>query len=103
MWSGISGNRASRDKLPSSPYAAAAVTNDVVFTTTFHGDPYAFNTVAGAILLKSPTSAGPNAPVTIDGDYLLAGARVPLSLAQHPLIIACRLGAEGKLPDTVGS
>ena len=26
--------------LPSSPYGAATVTNDIVLTTTFHGDPY---------------------------------------------------------------
>ena len=40
------------DKLPSSPYGAAAVTNNVVFTTTYNGDLYAFNAATGAILLK---------------------------------------------------
>src|SRR5262249_56331957 len=38
------------DKLPSSPYGAAAVTNDVVFTTTYGGDLYAFSAATGAIL-----------------------------------------------------
>ena len=38
------------DKLPSSPYGAAAVTNDVVFTTTWHGDLYALDTATGALL-----------------------------------------------------
>src|SRR5215470_4498500 len=90
-------------KLPSSPYGAATVTNNVVFTTTFHGDLYALNTATGAILLKMPLSAGTNAPVAIDGDYVIAGAGVPLSAKQHPLIIAYKLGATGKLPDTVGS
>jgi alcohol dehydrogenase (cytochrome c) len=90
------------DKLPSSPYGAATVTNDVVFTTTFSGYLYAFNAATGAILLKTPLSAGTNAPVTIDGDYVIAGAGVPsLSKSQHALIIAYKLGADGKLPDTV--
>ena len=90
-------------KLPSSPYGAAAVTNNVVFTTTYGGDLYAFNTATGAILLKTPLSAGTNAPVTIAGDYVVAGAGVPLSANQQPLIIAYKLGAKDKLPDTVAS
>jgi alcohol dehydrogenase (cytochrome c) len=91
------------DKLPSSPYGAAAVTNNVVFTTTYSGDMYAFNAATGAILLKTPLSARTNAPVTIAGDYVIVGAGVPsLSTGQQSLIIAYRLGAKGKLPDTVG-
>ena len=89
------------DKLPSTPYGAAAVTSNVVFTTTYNGDLYAFNAATGAILLKTPLSAGTNAPVAIDGDYVIAAAGVPLSKGQ-PLIIAYKLGANGKLPDTVG-
>jgi outer membrane protein assembly factor BamB len=89
-------------RLPSSPYGAATVTNNVVFTTTFHGDLYALNAATGAILLKTPLSAGSNAPVAIDGRYVIAGAGAPLSAGQHPLIIAYRLGATGRLPDTVG-
>jgi outer membrane protein assembly factor BamB len=50
------------DRLPSSPYGAATVTNNVVFTTTtYNGYLYAFNTATGAILLKRPMSAGSNA------------------------------------------
>jgi glucose dehydrogenase len=91
------------DKLPSSPYGAAAITGNVVFTTTYNGDLYAFNATTGAILLKTPLSAGTNAPVTIDGDYVIVGAANALSSGQQPLIIAYKLGARGKLPDTVGS
>ena len=91
------------DKLPSSPYGAATITNNVVFTTTYNGHLYAFNAATGAILLKTPLSAGSNAPVTIDGDYVIAGAGSPLSKSQQPLIIAYKLGATGKLPDTVRS
>ncbi len=89
------------DKLPSTPYGAATVTNNVVFTTTYSGFLYAFNAATGAILLKTPLSAGSNAPVTVDGDYVIAGAGVPPAKGQQELIIAYRLGAHGKLPDTV--
>src|SRR5260370_36892894 len=91
------------DRLRSSPYGAAAVNNNVVFTTTYHGDLYAFNAATGAILLKTPLSAGTNAPVTIAGDYVIAGAGVPQSKSQQPLTIAYKLEANGKLPDAVGS
>jgi alcohol dehydrogenase (cytochrome c) len=86
-------------KLPSSPYGAAAVTNDVVFTTTFRGDLYALDTATGAILLRTPLPAGTNAPVTIDGGYVIAGAGAALSKTQQPLIIAYKLGGRGRLPD----
>jgi alcohol dehydrogenase (cytochrome c) len=88
--------------LPSSPYGAATVTNNVVFTTTFKGYLYALDATTGAILFKMPMSAGSNAPVAVDGDYVIAGAGVPLSSAQQDMIIAYRLGATGKLPDSVG-
>ena len=67
------------DKLPSTPYGAAAVTGNVVFTTTYSGHLYAFNAATGAILLNTPLSAGSNAPVSIDGDYVITGAAVPRS------------------------
>ncbi len=90
--------------LPSSPFGAATVTNDVVFTTTFKGDLYALDATTGAILFKTPLSAGTNAPVAVDGDYVIAGAGAAApSSSQRNLIIAYKLGATGKLPDTVGS
>jgi alcohol dehydrogenase (cytochrome c) len=89
--------------LPSSPYGAATVTNDVVLTTTFHGDLYALDAATGAILFKTPMSAGSNAPVAVDGDYVIAGAGAALSSTQRDMIIAYKLRATGKLPDTVGS
>jgi outer membrane protein assembly factor BamB len=89
-------------KLPSSPYGAAAVTNNVVFTTTYNGYLYAFNAATGAILLKTPLSGRTDAPVTIDGDYVIVGTGVAPSAKQQPLIIAYKLGATGKLPENVG-
>jgi len=88
--------------LPSSPYGGATVTNDVVLSTTFHGDLYALDAATGAILFKTPMSAGSNAPVAVDGDYVIAGAGAALSSTQRDMIIAYKLGATGKLPDTVG-
>jgi alcohol dehydrogenase (cytochrome c) len=87
------------DQLPSSPYGAATVTNNVVFTTTYSGHLYAFNAATGAILLNTLLSAGSSAPVAVDGDYVIAGAAVPLS--GQALIIAYKLGAHVKLPHTV--
>ncbi len=89
--------------LPSSPYGAATVTNGVVFTTTFKGDLYALDATTGAILYKTPLSAGSNAPVAVDGDYVIAGAGAALSSKERDMIIAYRLGATGKLPYAVGS
>jgi len=88
--------------LPSSPYGAATVTNDVVFTTTFKGYLYALDATTGAILFKTPMSAGSNAPVAVDGGYVIVGAGIDLSSAERNMIIAYKLGAAGKLPDTVG-
>ena len=84
--------------LPSSPFGAATVTNDVVFTTTFKGYLYALDAASGAILFKTPMSAASNAPVAVDGDYVIAGAGVALSATQRNMIIAYKLGATGKLP-----
>jgi alcohol dehydrogenase (cytochrome c) len=89
--------------LPSSPYGAATVTNDVVFTTTFKGYLYALDATTGALLFSTPMTAGSNAPVAVDGDYVIAGAGAALSSTQRNMIIAYKLGATGKLPDTVGS
>jgi len=89
-------------KLPSTPYGAATVTNDVVFTTTYSGYLYALSASTGAILLKLPLSANTNTPVTVDGDYVITAATVFRSAAQRTMIIAYKLGGTGKLPHTVG-
>jgi outer membrane protein assembly factor BamB len=89
------------DKLPSSAYGAAAVTNDVVFTTTYNGYLYAFSTTTGQVLLKLRLPDGTNAPVTISGDYVITGAGLPrgnISSAAarakgQTVIIAYKLGA----------
>jgi outer membrane protein assembly factor BamB len=79
-------------KLPSSPYGAAAVTNNVVFTTTFSGEMYAFNASTGAVLMKAKLPAGTNAPVAIDGDYVITAGGYATSKSQKPEIVAYKLG-----------
>jgi glucose dehydrogenase len=89
--------------LPSMLFGAATVTNNVVFTTTFSGYLYALDATTGAILFSTPMSAVTNAPVAVDGDYVIAGAGLAApSSTQRNMIIAYKLGATGKLPDTVG-
>ena len=89
------------DKLPSTPYGAATITNNLVFTTTYNGFLYAFNAATGAIVLNTALSAGSNSPVAIDGDYVIVSAGAREHAGQKALIIAYKLGAKGQLPDSV--
>jgi outer membrane protein assembly factor BamB len=91
------------DQLPSVPLGGASITNDVVFTTTFNGYLYGLDAATGAILLRTPLSAGSDAPVTIDDGYVIVGAAVVLSKTQQPLIIAYKLGGKRKLDGIAGS
>jgi plastocyanin len=86
------------NKLPSSAYGAATITNGVVFTTTYDGTLYAFNSDTGAQLWKTKLSAGTNAPVAVFGDTVVTAGSLPSGVGQKPLIIAYRLGAKNQLP-----
>jgi alcohol dehydrogenase (cytochrome c) len=79
------------DKLPSSAYGAAAVTNNVVFTTTFAGQLYAFNTSTGAIIKQWTLPAGTNSAVTIDGDYIITAGSYAQTSSEKAEIIAYKL------------
>ena len=48
-------------------------------------------------------SVGTNAPVAVGGDYVIAGAGASQAPSQQRMNIAYKLGATGKLPDTMGS
>jgi outer membrane protein assembly factor BamB/predicted lipoprotein with Yx(FWY)xxD motif len=85
------------DKLPSLPFGGATVVNDVVFTTTFNGTLYAFSASTGAELWHTALSSNTNAPVAVFGNTVLAAGSFP-SATGHGLIVAYRLGANGKLP-----
>jgi predicted lipoprotein with Yx(FWY)xxD motif len=86
-------------KLPSSPYGAATIANNVVFTTTFNGTLYAFNASSGAELYHTALSSETNAPVAVVGNTLLTAASYP-GASGHGLLIAYRLGAHGTLPSS---
>ncbi len=61
-------------KLPSPNFGAATVANDVVFTSTYAGRIYAFDTQTGKTLWTTKAPAGINSFPAIDGDTLLVGA-----------------------------
>jgi outer membrane protein assembly factor BamB len=82
-------------RLDSSPYGAAAVTNDLVFTTTFDGTVYALNTSTGDVAWQKRLPAGTNAPVAIDGDTIITAGSFPAGKSQRAQIVAYRLGATG--------
>jgi outer membrane protein assembly factor BamB/predicted lipoprotein with Yx(FWY)xxD motif len=84
-------------KLPSSPYGAVTLANDVVFTTTLNGTLYAFNASVGAEIWHTGLGSETNAPVAVVGDTVLTAASFP-GTAGHGSIIAYRLGAHGQLP-----
>jgi outer membrane protein assembly factor BamB len=64
-------------KLTSMDFGAATVANDVVFTSTYAGTIYAFDTESGKTLWSTKAPAGINSFPAIDGDTLLIGAAAP--------------------------
>jgi alcohol dehydrogenase (cytochrome c) len=61
-------------KLPALVLGAATVANDVVFTSTYAGSVYAFDTKTGNTLWTAKAPAGINSFPAVDGDTLLVGA-----------------------------
>ena len=90
------------DKLPSSPYGAATLTNGVVFTTTYDGTLYAFNSDTGDELWKTNLAAGTNAPVAVFGDTVVTAGSLA-GAGQKAQIIAYRLGSKNTLASVGGS
>ncbi len=64
-------------KLASMDFGAATVANDVVFTSTYAGVIYAYDTQTGKTLWTVKAPAGINSFPAIDGDTLLVGAAAP--------------------------
>ena len=90
-------------KLPSSPYGAATLTNGVVFTTTFDGTLYAFNSDTGDELWHTSLNAGTNAPVAVFGDTVVTAGTIPAGKGEKAQIIAYRLGATGTVSSSGSS
>jgi outer membrane protein assembly factor BamB len=87
-------------KLAQMPLGGATVANDLVFTTTFTGEVVALSRKNGAIVWTTRLPAGSNATLAIVGSTLLAGAGLPLTKTQHPVVVAYRLGAKGRVAPT---
>jgi len=83
-------------KLAQMPLGGATVAHDLVFTTTLTGEVVALSRKNGAIVWTTHLPAGANATLAIVGSTLLAGAGVPLTKTQHPVVVAYRLGAKGR-------
>jgi alcohol dehydrogenase (cytochrome c) len=64
-------------KLPAMVLGAATVANDVVFTSTYAGTIYAFDTRTGKTLWTTKAPAGINSFPAISGDMLIVGAGAP--------------------------
>jgi outer membrane protein assembly factor BamB len=90
-------------KLAQMPLGGATVANDLVFTTTFTGEVVALSRKNGAIVWTTRLPAGSNATLAIVGSTLLAGAGLPLTKTQHPMVVAYRLGAKGRVAPTPAS
>ncbi|HEU4700833.1 MAG TPA: PQQ-binding-like beta-propeller repeat protein [Conexibacter sp.] len=79
--------------LPRSPYGAATISNDLVFTTTYDGTVWALARADGGVAWRTRLRAGSNAPVVVAGDTLIAAASVPTP-EQGPELVAYRLDAD---------
>lgn len=77
--------------LPASPYGAASVVNDLVFTTTFDGTLHAVNTRTGKLAWQSKLPAHSNSAVAINGEYVITGAGWPQAPGEKAEIVAYRL------------
>jgi alcohol dehydrogenase (cytochrome c) len=78
-------------KLNQSPYGAASLTNDVLFTTTFNGKLLALSTKTGKVLWSAQLPAGTNTPVAIAGNTVITAGTFPQGKTQKAQIVAYRL------------
>jgi uncharacterized cupredoxin-like copper-binding protein len=68
------------NKLPSEDFGAATAANDVVFTSTYAGTIYAFDTKTGKTLWTAKAPAGINSFPAVTKDMLIIGAGAPGNL-----------------------
>jgi outer membrane protein assembly factor BamB len=95
------GSVAWQSKLASAPYAAATITNDIVFTGGLDGVIKAFSMKDGSEVFSLQASAGLNAQAAVSGDYIYfpaGGPIIPSSETADPnakpvlQVIALKLG-----------
>jgi alcohol dehydrogenase (cytochrome c) len=78
-------------RLPSPDLGCATVSNDVVFTSTFDGNVYAFAVQDGTLLWQARQRAGVNACPAVVGDTLLVGSGVRRPGGPEPELVAFAL------------
>jgi outer membrane protein assembly factor BamB/uncharacterized cupredoxin-like copper-binding protein len=66
-------------ELATPPYAAATITNDVVFTAGLDGVILGFSLADGSEVFRYQATAGVNAQVAVSGDYIYFPAGGPLT------------------------
>jgi len=64
-------------KVPDLPLGAATVSNDLVFTTLYHGVLIALNRSTGAIVFRRQLPTSTNAPIAIAGNTVIVPAGGP--------------------------
>ncbi len=64
-------------KVPDLPVGAATVSNDLVFTTLYHGVLIALNRSTGAIVFRRQLPTSANAPIAIAGNTVIVPAGGP--------------------------
>ena len=77
-------------RLRAPDLGCAAVANDVVFTSSYDGTVYGFDTSSGALLWHARLPAGINACPAVAGDMLYLGAGVDLT-GSRPALVAFAL------------
>ncbi len=80
-------------KFTSSPYGAATISNNVVYTTTFDGTVWGLNADTGDVLWSAKLPAGTNTPVAVGGGAVVTAGSFPQSKSQKALIVAYTLPA----------
>lgn len=88
--------------LPQMPLGGATAANDLVFTTTLTGEVVALSRKTGAIVWTSRLPGYSNATLAIVGSTLFAGVGATLTKTQHPVVVAYRLGAKGRVAPHAG-
>jgi alcohol dehydrogenase (cytochrome c) len=78
-------------RLPSPDFGCAAVSNDVVFTSTYAGRLYALATATGRILWSAKMPAGINGCPAVAGDMLIVGVGIPEHPRERPELVAFRI------------
>ena len=78
-------------RLPSPDFGCAAVSNDVVFTSTYAGTLYALATATGRILWRAKLPAGINGCPAVAGDMLIVGAGIRENPGDRPELVAFRV------------